>query len=88
MLRFFRNILKGWRARRITADAAGGVRDDAVAETAIHIHEDDCGMRNLYPVEASLELVGWVEEKRVLSLRAFPKPIVNPRGVDGFRDNA
>ena len=54
MLRFFRDILKGWNAKRNTADAGGGVREDVVAEPAIHIHEDDWGMRNLYPVEASL----------------------------------
>jgi hypothetical protein len=34
------------------------------------------------------DLVGWVEAKRVLSLRVLPKPIVSSRGVDGFRDNA
>src|SRR5205814_1701401 len=31
------------------------------------------------------KVVGWVEEKRVLSLRAFPKPIIHGKAVDGFR---
>src|SRR6266567_5649862 len=29
--------------------------------------------------------VGWVEAKRVLSSRVLPKPIIHPRGLDGFR---
>src|SRR5882724_1579599 len=34
----------------------------------------------LLPIGANLRIVGWVEEKRVLSLRAFPKPIIRARG--------
>jgi hypothetical protein len=33
----------------------GAARDDhehTMTERSIHIHEDDCGMRNLYPVAA------------------------------------
>ena len=32
-----------------------------------------------------MDLVGWVEEKRVLSLRALPKPIIlRPESMMGF----